>query len=408
MSSSFPPQLQLTLQPNTTSFKRSFEQFGFDLASPVDGGEGSSNDGNDRNKRARSETSFSDTTDTTESSQSSMLASASSSSMSPLAMPNGIRPGLSSITSFGPPRLPTPDIEDIHMPDYPNVERHQEEDSFSQNEARYRLSFGSLNSLDNENVAHRSQPSSPRLPTPPPVLPPLAISDGQRRLSISSNAISFLQTPSPSQPASPLTDAFFGSQSPSRTTPQNTSADDSELIQGFRARLSGALERLVPQSPLVPGLELDDREEQLPTFASNRHLLQEPTTPEVPPEPPILPPIPTVSTTAGIDQFNIEALLTGEGAARTMASAPPTSRSSISPSLNSHPLPSPSLRDLRSWMDGQEGPTANGFVNPTARHWQLRNFDPTSLSTFSNAAPSVRGEVTGMPDSVFYFPFFPL
>ncbi|KAJ7929979.1 hypothetical protein B0H13DRAFT_909253 [Mycena leptocephala] len=32
---SSPPQLQLSLPPNTTSFKRSFEQFGFDLESPL-------------------------------------------------------------------------------------------------------------------------------------------------------------------------------------------------------------------------------------------------------------------------------------------------------------------------------------------------------------------------------------
>ena len=40
MSTNCPPQLQLSIQPNTTSFKRSFEQFGFDLGSPVGSGAG--------------------------------------------------------------------------------------------------------------------------------------------------------------------------------------------------------------------------------------------------------------------------------------------------------------------------------------------------------------------------------
>src|SRR5258708_14614087 len=35
MSTNCPPQLQLSIQSSTTSFKRSFEQFGFDLDSPV-------------------------------------------------------------------------------------------------------------------------------------------------------------------------------------------------------------------------------------------------------------------------------------------------------------------------------------------------------------------------------------
>lgn len=401
MSSRCPPQLQLTLQPNTTSFKRSFEQFGFDLPSPVEGSEGSSNDGNDRNKRARSETSFSDSTDSTDGSQASMLASASSISLSPLRTSNGISgTGLSSNTSFGPPRLPTPDIEDIQMPDYPTDDRSSE-DSFSQNQTRYRLSLGSLNTLDSGNNIQPSRPSSPsypRLPTPPPVLPPIAISEGQPRLSISSPTISFLQTPS--QSVSPLADVFFDGESPSRAT--QSVPGESDLIQGFRARLSGALEGLVPQSPLVPGLELDDREA---THTSNPHLLQESTPLEVPPEPPILPPIPSVSTSADLDHFDIQALFTGEGPVHSLSSTTvrSTSPSSVSPSLESYPLSSPILRDLPSWMDGQERPIVTGFT-PTS--WQPHVFDPTDPSASYNAVSSSRhrsdDEVTRVPNSVFY------
>lgn len=63
--STLPPQLHLSIPPATTSFKRSFEQYGFDVEhSPVDNVEGneSNNNGdhsgaqrNERNKRARSE-----------------------------------------------------------------------------------------------------------------------------------------------------------------------------------------------------------------------------------------------------------------------------------------------------------------------------------------------------------------
>lgn len=76
MSSSRLPQLQIPLPAETgTSFKRSFEQYGFDLDTPLDGsGEASgssgttslgSGNGNERNKRARSSSSSSTSESTT-------------------------------------------------------------------------------------------------------------------------------------------------------------------------------------------------------------------------------------------------------------------------------------------------------------------------------------------------------
>ncbi|KAH6904145.1 hypothetical protein BKA70DRAFT_539492 [Coprinopsis sp. MPI-PUGE-AT-0042] len=63
--STLPPQLHLSIPPATTSFKRSFEQYGFDVdQSPVDNAEGTESNSNgdhsgsqrnERNKRARSE-----------------------------------------------------------------------------------------------------------------------------------------------------------------------------------------------------------------------------------------------------------------------------------------------------------------------------------------------------------------
>ena len=77
MSSSRPPQLQISLPTETgTSFKRSFEQYGFDLDTPLNSsGESSGSSGgttslgtgnrNDRNKRARSSSSSSNSDLTT-------------------------------------------------------------------------------------------------------------------------------------------------------------------------------------------------------------------------------------------------------------------------------------------------------------------------------------------------------
>ncbi|KAG6820021.1 hypothetical protein H0H93_006359 [Arthromyces matolae] len=253
-------ELHLELPPSTTSFKRSFDQFGFDLESPLGASDavGSSlNDGNDRNKRARSASSFSDDDRSIESSSSSTLASASS-SMSPgsandsslsshiLTAPRLTVPHLSlniARSSLEPPRLPTPEIQDIDMTDYPLPEPEgvEEETSTSrtvvsttsnasQAEENYRLSLERFNAFDTQISALRRSrsPSLPRAQTPPPVLPPLELLGAEA--PINTNTISFLHPPA--QPSPPLPHALYNYGPPriqpsgSRTVSRNESLLD--------------------------------------------------------------------------------------------------------------------------------------------------------------------------------------
>lgn len=230
MSSNCPPQLHLTLPASTTSFKRSFEQFGFDLESPVVVGTDNSSSGstnrNDRNKRARSASSFSDSDESVGSSQSSTVASTSTetsaehnegenndqSALTTTRPPSVVVPTNLSISivhsSLEPPRLPTPDIEDIEMPDYPLEDTHEsEEDPDAAMQPLptepYQLSLQRFHAFDSQiSALRRSRSRSPTLersPTPPPTLPPLALSE-ESDLS-SPNAIPFLgQFDEPSMP----------------------------------------------------------------------------------------------------------------------------------------------------------------------------------------------------------------
>ena len=271
MSSNLPPQLHLELPTGTTSFKRSFQEFGFDLESPLGGIEagGSGSDGNDRNKRARSASSFSDDEGSVGSSSSSRIVSASSSMNdepgdfgSPSALtatrpPAALSPPLFSLSvtraSLEPPRLPTPELQDIDMIDYPLVHSHPripEPPALSDSEAppippatlqhddNYRLSLERFNAFDSQIAALRRSPS-PRLrsPTPPPVLPPLTLLDDQPQLT--PNSLPFLH--SPTRLSSPPIGAIYdfgplrprsgttheGSQDIPRTSSQHVEAESS-------------------------------------------------------------------------------------------------------------------------------------------------------------------------------------
>ncbi|KAG2343393.1 hypothetical protein BDR05DRAFT_962902 [Suillus weaverae] len=95
MSSEYPSHLHVSFAPNATSFKRTFEQFGYDSGSPmtsalqasgsgttthnVPTGSSSSSSGNERNKRARSTSSSSVSNHSADSSRSSEYISARSS-----------------------------------------------------------------------------------------------------------------------------------------------------------------------------------------------------------------------------------------------------------------------------------------------------------------------------------------
>ncbi|KAL0581283.1 hypothetical protein V5O48_000766 [Marasmius crinis-equi] len=242
MSSSYPPQLHLTLPANTTSFKRSFDQFGFDLESPVGtaeaGGSGSGSNGagasssrNERNKRPRSASSLSDGDDSL-SSGSTFASGSSDTSISESNEPDAVgtsavtlspnRPVTSHILGampFEPPRLPTPDIQDIEMPDYPlNDDGDEEDDSAERSSASdspaedltvsseqsYMSSFQRLDDFDSQPFALLSSRAPvPRPPTPPPTLPPLSLPDDQTPLH--ANVIPFFANPAQSSPT--LSDA---------------------------------------------------------------------------------------------------------------------------------------------------------------------------------------------------------
>ncbi|KAJ7094575.1 hypothetical protein B0H15DRAFT_129066 [Mycena belliarum] len=221
--SSSPPQLHLSLPPNTTSFKRSFEQFGFDLESPsgprahdsIDGtstsasGQSSSStspDGDEnRRKRARSAGSLSDPEDRSSEESSSTLSSFHSEPSSAdshlshqtssqaaarrhLLLDLGLGRGLGSSVALGlsmasaelqlgggratepPPRIPTPDLlesDDIEMPDIDMDFSHSEEheDRQTSHAEHVRRSVDRFNTFDRHISVLRSS-SPPVIPLP--------------------------------------------------------------------------------------------------------------------------------------------------------------------------------------------------------------------------------------------------
>lgn len=198
MSSNRPPQLHLSLHAeNGTSFKRSFEQYGFDLDAPLTdtseaGGSGLSGvgsaDRNDRNKRARSESSLSNTDEAAESSGSSDVGPAGSSgttsieddSMSGLSAtrPNSLA---DNVLRISPPvltelsRLPSPDFEDVEMSAIGDSESLSppltHSTSVSAHEEGYRASLERFSVFDSA-ISVLRQPTS-RPPASSPTLPPL-------------------------------------------------------------------------------------------------------------------------------------------------------------------------------------------------------------------------------------------
>ncbi|RDB29834.1 hypothetical protein Hypma_013932 [Hypsizygus marmoreus] len=267
MSSNCPPQLHLELPPNTTSFKRSFDQFGFDLDSPLGASDatqgGSGSNGHDRNKRARSASSFSDDNGSINSSQSSTIASGSS-SMGPDAQDSSqsalaaTRPtAVLSAPSFSitltraplePPRLPTPEIQDIDMADYTLVSDHHDSEDLpspsgpststttthppaasSQADESYRLSLERFNAFDSQiSALRRSQsPTPPRAPASPPVLPPLELSDDRE---LNTTSIPFLHPPT--EPSPSLPEALYSRAAQSSRRDDMTSSAQAESSNG--------------------------------------------------------------------------------------------------------------------------------------------------------------------------------
>ena len=455
MSSNCPPQLQLSLQTSTTSFKRSFEQFGFDLESPggaTDAGGSGANNGNDRNKRARSASSFSEGSDSTDSSHLSTIASGSSgSSLSRHGDANDsttssiavLGASLSTHSSLEPPRLPTPDIQDIEMPDYPVDSSESFAGSLAPQvpdpEDRYRLPMDHYNPFRNETGLRRPQSSSslvPRSPTAPPVLPPLYISEDQTRLSTS--PIPFLH-PSPQLHSTSHAGSFFDDESPTTnhdnalreeheqhdslfqngnekillikpgidlnplfaefqptrdplafSVPSNRLQSVSNNTNGsrserravppslstsnpthFRDHLNSALDLLRSSSPLVPGFEDVEREAGVSHSHVNNRISR------ALPNPPTLPPIITDTDNDNSlpDVFTPDAPSASSSASSTTNFDSSTSTSSRSLDLGDHPLPSPGLHDLHSWMDAS--------TSGSSHSWYTSQLPASSVTTDS-------------------------
>ncbi|KAF9044344.1 hypothetical protein BJ165DRAFT_1480578 [Panaeolus papilionaceus] len=463
------PQLQLSIQPSTTSFKRSFEQFGVDLGSPV----GASNpdtsttndrNGNDRNKRARnsitsiseeSTGSSSSLTDlTVPNSQSSTSPSSSSSSSSVpddetaqvLGLTDDSTPVISLRTSVIPPRLPTPDIQDVDMPDYPHQEadlepgnasnttslspldllaQHDLQPSSSSTASspavsraqpdtqdQYRISLERFNAFDSE-IAVLRLPIDPvpsartrvhrRSPTPPPTLPPIALSAEQEPLApfLGDNATANSREES-SQSSMNLRVRYQPDRRVYRPLQlhQNHDEDEEEeaedehddgesdsdgptsriqsrIHEAFREHLDSALDRLRSGSPLVPDLEREQEDED-----------DEETGSTIPPHPPTLPPIVMDGLEPLLDDSESQqpqAESTSQARSdsgtitpRVAPTSTPIIRTISNPSLDDHRLPSPLLRELHNWMDEddiEEGPstTTDFLVGPFSRTSDLQS-----------------------------------
>jgi hypothetical protein len=279
MSSNCPPQLHLSLPSNVTSFKRSFEQFGFDLESPTIVGStdlggsvssqstSSGSDGNERNKRARSASSASHSSGTMEHHPQSPLplitSPASNSAIS--VIENGVSEG-SGLATTRPPtltlnthryayptqtpsfleplRLPTPEMQDIVMSGFPSatIRRSSSPGSppltTSGHDIQYRISLERFNTFDSHISALR-QSRSPalRLPTPPPILPPLALASdtGDRNglHAMPTSASSVLASP----PEALLPRSLYNINLPSDSRSQMSDRDN--RVENYESRLAG-------------------------------------------------------------------------------------------------------------------------------------------------------------------------
>lgn len=195
--SPYPPQLHLSIPPSTTSFKRSFEQFGFDLDdSPIPGNDGGSNQldqgsgsssrpggsglrpgpsvgagtasangrDNNRNKRARSASSETNSSSGRSSRSNYQSVSSGSSPMHRLSA----RPSLEV-----PPRLPTPDV-DVDMSDVSDAAQPFPVSASAPGATPPLMPSTSMNFPEAYRIAFQTIHGETS-PTSPPVLPPLRL-----------------------------------------------------------------------------------------------------------------------------------------------------------------------------------------------------------------------------------------
>ncbi len=189
MSSPDPPQLRLSLPSTASTFKRSFDQFGFDLEAPVDSSlvaSSSSTDEHrpgpsnaDRNKRARSSSVTPNNNNSTEQARSIDTSSPSTSSHSTSSPSNHL-----STSHRDPPLLPPP----------PSTTRHQRPPNNDSNDPVFSpgLSLGEepthaptlLFDSSSSNPSLINAPISTSWPNPPSSANPSSEHNEQFRLSM--------------------------------------------------------------------------------------------------------------------------------------------------------------------------------------------------------------------------------
>ena len=216
MSSSDPPQLRLSLPQSASTFKRSFEQFGFDLETTVDSTVVASSSGTDehrpgpsngdRNKRARSSSVTPNSAEQARSMDSSPSSSSSHTISSASSNHTGINhrdappataqtrhpqalenDSLFSPNSVGEPSHPSSALFDARPPEASPVEPPTSSawpnppsliNSSSQHNEQFRLSMERFHAFDSQISTIRARPAPLPFHVPPgsPTLPPLTLS----------------------------------------------------------------------------------------------------------------------------------------------------------------------------------------------------------------------------------------
>jgi hypothetical protein len=273
MSSSDPPQLRLSLPQTASTFKRSFEQFGFDLESSVDSTIVASSSGTDehrpgpsngdRNKRARSssvthnpaeqarsaDSSPSSSSSTTISSSSSNHAVANHRDVPPTTAPTRHPQALENDSVFSPSlagelshtssRLfdPRPPEASPIEPPTSSVWSNPSSSTNSsvQHNEQFRRSMERFHAFDSQISTIRARPSPLPFHIPPgsPTLPPLALSSPvQHSHSHLSNAVSLPSVESLSYPSMSTT-AQTSASIPPPTAPPSTSTPSDQYHSGM-------------------------------------------------------------------------------------------------------------------------------------------------------------------------------
>lgn len=261
MSSSDSPQLRLSLSHSASTFKRSFDQFGFDLESPLDSTAAASSSGTDehrpgpsntdRNKRARSTPDAAEQAHAMDSSPSSSSSHTISSAPSYPPLPNhtdapppasatrysqapendpvfpsALSGGLSESSSglfdsrpaeASPVQVPTTSV-------WPNP-LSSTNASTEQND-QFRISMERFHAFDSQISSIRPRPSPlPRRPPPnPPTLPPLTLSSAtEHTRAHTSPAISLPSVESLSYTPTPVQ---ASASAPPPTAPPSTTPPD--------------------------------------------------------------------------------------------------------------------------------------------------------------------------------------